>query len=150
MVSPAVQEFAYGLPVDSGMLRASVTTGGPVDQAEILSLAAMAQALFITATIESRRSGRGDVCHQLWGEVAQLFEALVGVWAGVESADPAIDWLRGRFTHFASMARDRVELYQVTERERCTHAANRDADFETAFSARHGIESADCPGGQNA
>jgi hypothetical protein len=58
MFCATIQEFAFSLPTDSGLLRTSVVAGEPIDQAEVLSLTAMAQSLFVTITIESRALDR--------------------------------------------------------------------------------------------
>jgi hypothetical protein len=136
MFSPVIQEFAFSLPADSCLLRASVAAGEPIDQAEVLSLAAAIQSIYISVALESRALGRIDACHQLWAEAAGLFSELCDSWVGIDSDDPQVHWLRGRLTHFASLARDRMSLYDVSERERLAHAARRDIGLESAFSER--------------
>ena len=134
--SQIVDEFNVSLRLDSAILVLSTTTDESVDQAEVLSLAAMAQAFFVSITLESRQLGRVEACHELWTEAAQLFDGLSGAWVQVDSDDPQIEWLRSRLTHFASLARDRVALYDVSERQRLANAARRDVGLETAFSER--------------
>jgi hypothetical protein len=71
----------------------------PIDQAEVLSLAAIAQSLFVSTTLESRTLDRVEDCRQLWSEAARLFGELCDSWAGIESGDQSIAWLRGRLAH---------------------------------------------------
>jgi hypothetical protein len=140
MFCAAIQEFAFSLPADAGLLRASVSAGEPIDQTEVLSLAAMAQSLFVTATIESRRLDRVEDCRRLWEETAQVFEELCSVWADMASNDPNIHWLRGRLAHYQSLCRDRELLYSISKAERLTYAANREIETETSFGTRGDIE----------
>ena len=126
-----VQEFAFSLPADSGLLIASVTVGETVDLTEVLSLASMAQSLFITTTLASRESGRIDNCRQLWKETAQVFEELCLTWANTTSDDQSITWLRGRLEHFRLLCEDRTSLYNVTESERRGHAKCRESELRT-------------------
>jgi hypothetical protein len=141
MFCAAIQEFAYCLPADAGLLHASVSAGEPIDQTEVLSLAAMAQSLFVTATIESRRLDRVKDCRRLWGETAQVFVELCSAWADVTSNDPNITWLRARLEHYRSLCEDRESLYNVSDRERMTYAANREIGMETAFGDREHLTS---------
>lgn len=141
MKSPAAQEFALSLPVDCGLLRADIESGAPIDQAEILSLAALAQALFVTVTIESRTLDKVDDCRALWAEATGLFEELCSSLADLNS-DLSVRWLRSRLIHFRDQAADRKEMFTISERARLEHAKNRGADFETSFTERHSIEAA--------
>jgi hypothetical protein len=142
MFCAAIQEFAFSLPTDAGLLRAGVSAGEPIDQTEVLSLAAMAQSLFVTATIESRRLDRVEDCRRLWGETARVFEELCSAWAGVQSDDSSVAWLRGRLEHYRSLCVDRVELFSITESARREFAERRaaDSDNEHAFGTRGDIE----------
>lgn len=130
-----VSEAAFGLKLDNGLLVSEIANGQSPDYAEALSLAALAQSLYISVSMESRQLGDIAKCHRLWAEVAQLFDELCGTWTDVESDDPQIHWLRSRLTHFQSLCRDRMALYDVSERQRLAHAARRDADLP-AFSER--------------
>jgi hypothetical protein len=125
MFCAAIQEFAYSLPADAGLLRASLIAGEPVDQTEVLSLAAMAQSLFVTTTIESRRLDRVENCRRLWGETAQVFEELCSAWSEVASNDLNIHWLRGQLEHYRSLCEDRHGLYSITEEDRSEYAERR-------------------------
>jgi hypothetical protein len=136
MFCAAIQEFASSLLADAGLLRASVSAGEPIDQTEVLSLAAMAQSLFVTVTVESRKFDRVNACHQLWTEAAKLFSELCDSWAGIESDDPQVKWLRGRLTHFAELCRDRTSLYAISERERSEYQERRSIEVETSFGER--------------
>ena len=104
MESPILQEFAFCLPADSSLLRADVISGEPIDQSEVWSLGAMATALFISVTIESRTLDRVDAARELWSETARLFTELCESWASIDCDDPSITWLRARLfvtSHFA-------------------------------------------------
>jgi hypothetical protein len=142
MFCAAIQEFAYSLPADAGLLRASLIAGEPVDQAEVLSLASQAQSLFISTTLASRQLGVIDRCRDLWGETAQLFDNLCQILADVETDDPQVQWLTKRLTHFASLARDRTSLYNVSESARREFAERKafDSDSEYSFGTRGEIE----------
>jgi hypothetical protein len=130
MFSPVIQEFAFSLPADSYLLRAQVTAGEPIDQAEVLSLMAIAQSLFVSTTLESRTLNRVEDCHQLWSEAAGLFSELCDSWGGIpKSDDPNIHWLRSRLEHFRSLSEDRCELYHITEKERLEHAKCKEAEM---------------------
>lgn len=93
MFSPVIQEFGFSLPADSGLLRASVIAGEPIDQTEVLSLAAIAQSLFVSTTLESRMLNRVEDCRQLWSDAARLFDELCDSWVSVpEFGEPSIAW----------------------------------------------------------
>jgi hypothetical protein len=114
-----------------------VTAGEPIDQAEVLSLMAIAQSLFVSTTLESRTLDRVEDCHKLWTEAARLFSELCDSWAGIpESHDPNIHWLRGRLEHYRSLCEDRESLYSISERERLAHVARKEIGLESAFSER--------------
>jgi hypothetical protein len=136
-----ISEQAFGLTLDNGLLVQSVSTGEPPDNAELLSLAAAAQALYISAALESRALGRIDACYRLWLETAALFAELCDSWAGVQSTDPGVRWLRGQLAHYRSLCVDRCELYRVTESERRVFAKRRvfDSDNEYSFGTREEI-----------
>jgi hypothetical protein len=129
MVSPVIQEFAYGLSTDSALLRVQVIAGEQIDQAEVLSLAAMAQSLFITTTLASRELGRIDDYRRLWGETARLFGELCSAWADTASDEQSITWLRGRLEHFWLLCEDRTSLYSVSESDRKQHAKCRESEL---------------------
>jgi hypothetical protein len=136
MSCAVVQEFAFSLPADSCLLRASVTAGEPIDQAEVLSLMAIAQSLYITATLESRQLGNVQACHQLWAEVARLFNELCNGWTDVRSDDQSIVWLKSRLNHFQNLCRDRTSLYTISEAERRQYQQRRSIEVETSFGER--------------
>ena len=144
MPLPIIQEFACSLPADSCLLRADVIAGGAPDQAEVLSLAAAAQSLFISACLESRSIASVDKRHELWGEVATLFDELCASWTDVKTEEEQIQWLLSRITHYSILAHDRCDLYCVSAADRRHHAQNRDAGFETTYQQRHNLE----PGGE--
>jgi hypothetical protein len=130
MFSPVIQEFAVCLPADSGLLRASVIAGEPIDQTEVLSLAAIAQSLFVSITLESRTLNRVEDCLGLWADAARLFSELCNSWDSVpESGEPSITWLRGRLEHYRSLCEDRCELYSISEQERLLHAKCKEAEM---------------------
>jgi hypothetical protein len=106
-----------------------------------LSLAAAVEAVFISATLESRGLARVKDCQALWTGVAQLFGELVQVWTDLDSDDPSINWLRARLEHFRTRAQDQTELYKVSEKERQRHAKNRGSAIES-FGVRNGSEAA--------
>jgi hypothetical protein len=138
MSSPIVQDFAFDLKIDNGLLAQSALTGEAPDNAEIMSLAAAAQALYISATLESRALGRIDACHRLWRETAALFAELCDSWTGVQSTDPAVRWLRSQLEHYRSLCEDRCDLYRVSESERRVYAKRKafDSDSEYSFGTR--------------
>jgi hypothetical protein len=105
------QDFALSICLDNALLATSVTAGEAVPPSEILSLAAGAQAIFITATLESRAFDRVHDHFMLWSELSQLFAELCDSWTNVQSSDPDITWLRGRLEHFRDLCCDRTELY---------------------------------------
>jgi hypothetical protein len=136
-MSPSLQDFALSISLDCGILRRSLAAGEQIPPAEILSLASAAEAIFITATLESRQLDRVRDCHQLWSRVAELFGELTQTWVDVTSDDANIVWLRGRLTHFMELALDRMELYQPEGADRKRLVANkREADAEHSFSTR--------------
>ena len=135
MSQAIVQEFAISLPADSSLLRASVITGEPIDQAEILSLMAIAEALYISVTMESRTLGSVDACHQLWSQAARLFNELCDSWTGIEVREPSITWLRGRLAHYRSLCDDRRGLYSITESDRREHAKCKESEMRSADAA---------------
>ena len=53
MVNGILQDFAASIALDNQLLRAEVIAEEPLNQAEILSLAAAAQSIFITVCLES-------------------------------------------------------------------------------------------------
>ena len=134
MSCAAIQEFAFSLPADSGLLRTSVSAGEPIDQAEVLSLGAMAQSLFVTVTVESRGLDRVDDCRQLWGEAATVFSELCDSWAGIQSDEQSVAWLRERLSHFRELCEDRVSIYSITEIERREFAQAKAFDSTDGYS----------------
>jgi hypothetical protein len=133
----AIQDLAFALPSDNGLLVSSVIAGEVPEHSEVVNLVAAVQAIYITATLESRELGRVDACHQLWTEVAKLFDELSQAWAQIDSDEGQIVWLRARLIHFASLARDRTELYDISEVERAQFwERKKDAPEETACHAR--------------
>jgi hypothetical protein len=135
------QEFAFSLPADSCLLRASVAAGEPIDQAEILSLIALSHSLFVSITLESRTFDRIDKCHALWSEAAGLFSELCDSWTGIESDDPSVAWLHDRLEHYRLLCEDRCELYHVTESARRVYAKRKAfaSDSEYSFGTRGDI-----------
>jgi hypothetical protein len=75
----------FGLPVrlDSALLRADVALREAVPGGEVLSLAATAQVISISATLESRSLDRVKDCHALWTRIAELFREQTEAWIGV-------------------------------------------------------------------
>jgi hypothetical protein len=137
-----ISEQASGLTLDNDLLVTDVVTGKPLDNTEVLSLAATIQSIFVSVTLESRSLDQVDACHRLWVEVAQLFSELCDAWAGIESDDASIAWLRRRLTHFMELALDRCELYSITESARRVYAKRKalDSDSEYSFGTRGEIE----------
>jgi hypothetical protein len=130
MFCAAIQEFAFSLPLDNALLIADVKNGEPVDNVEILSLMAIAEALFVTVTIENRKLDRVDACHQLWSEAARLFGELHDPWTVVpELGEQSIMWLRGRLARYRSLCEDRCGLYSITEKERRAYAKCRETEM---------------------
>jgi hypothetical protein len=117
-----LQDFGLSISLDCGLLRASLAAGEDVPAVEILSLAAAAEAIYLSATLESRRMERVKDCHTLWTETAQLFGDLYDSWGGVQSDDPSIIWLRSRLEHYRELAADRLSLFSITEADRLEFA----------------------------
>jgi hypothetical protein len=136
MQQEIVSELAFGLKSDTALLTESIVCGEKAELSEAMSLAAMVESLYITATLESRQLGQVQACFELWAEVARLFDELYVWWIDVRTDDPSIVWLRSRIRHFRELAQDRCELYNVSERERLIYAANREIGLETAFGER--------------
>ena len=80
MPNAAWQEFRSTLPLDNGLLAAAIAAGEPPEHAEILSLAAAVQAIYLSVTLEARELGRIDACYALWHETAGLFTDLCSAW----------------------------------------------------------------------
>ena len=55
MQQQIVSEAAFGLKLDNGLLVSEITNGQLPDYTEALSLAAMAESLYVTTTLESRQ-----------------------------------------------------------------------------------------------
>ena len=142
MQQEIVSELAFGLKSDNAMLTESVMCGEKAELSEAMSLAAMVESLYVTATLESRQLGQVDACHRLWADTARLFSELCDAWAGIESDDASIAWLRRRLTHFMELALDRCELYSITESARRVHVKRKafDSDSEYSFGTRGEIE----------
>jgi hypothetical protein len=51
----------------------------------------------------------------------------------VDTDDSNIAWLRGRLNHYRELALDRVELYDVTERERLEYQEHKAIEMETGM-----------------
>jgi hypothetical protein len=117
-MSPGLQDFGLSVSLDCGLLRASLAAGEEVALPEIMSLAAAAEAIYLSATLESRQMNRVRDCHALWSETARLFEELSTSWADTGCLEPQITWLQSRISHFAELCRDRQELYTITQTER--------------------------------
>jgi hypothetical protein len=138
---PIPHDFRDDIVLDNSLLRADIARGEPVPIDEVLSLAAMAQAIYISSTLHSRELGRVQDCLELWREAAQLFDELCDSWANTDSNDPQIRWLLRRLSHFRGLSEERVELYTVSKQQRLRHAANRgDVDFDMSHHQRHNLE----------
>jgi hypothetical protein len=131
-----LQDFALSVSLDSGLLRQSIAAGEQIPPAEILSLAAAIQGIYISVTLESRQIDRVRDCYLLWSELAQLLDELCASWTDVASDDPNVVWLRGRLQHYLELARHRVELYSVSESERRKFQERRSIEVETSFGER--------------
>jgi hypothetical protein len=130
-MSPAAQYLTSSARLDNALLRCDVVSGRAVPLPEILSLAGMAEAIFISATCEARSSDRVKDCRTLWAGIAELYAELAEAWVDVScNENQSILWLRSRLEHFRSVALDRREMFTVTEKERLKHAKDRDADIE--------------------
>ena len=130
MPNAAWQEFRSTLPLDNGLLAAAIAAGEPPEHAEILSLAAAVQAIYLSVTLEARELGRIDACYALWHETAGLFTDLCSAWTREPAhPDPDIQWLKSRLEHFQSLALDRVELYAVSQADRRQFAEIKDLGF---------------------
>jgi hypothetical protein len=129
--SPILQEFSFSLVTDCHLLVQDLADQKSVPLDEVISLAAIAEALFNSTTLESRTLGSVDKCYQLWSEAAGLFDRLVTVWADVDSADSNIHWLRGRLAHYHELAIDRVDLFSITESDRREHAKCRETEMSS-------------------
>jgi hypothetical protein len=125
MQQEIVSELAFGLKSDNAFLTESIICGEKVELSEAMSLGAMAEPLYITATLESRALGKIADCHQLWSEAAGLFSELCDSWNGIESGEQSIAWLCGRLAHYRSLCEDRRGLYSITEEERSEYAERR-------------------------
>lgn len=132
-VTLGLQDFALSVSLDSGLVRQSIAVGEQISPAEILSLAAAIEAIYISVTLESRQMDRVRDCHLLWSELAQLLGELCASWTDVASDDPNVVWLRGRLQHYLELTRDRVELYSVSESERRKFQERRSIEVETSF-----------------
>ena len=136
LMLPAPSDFAPSMSLDNSLLRQSVVNAEPIPLAEVLNLAALAQAIYISATLESRSLGRVKDCRKLWSGISQLFDELAQSWVDVNCDDPNIRWLQGRLEYFYSAAKDRREMFTVTEKERLKHAKDRgDTEIES-FGSR--------------
>lgn len=129
-------DFCIGITLDCHLLRTDAASGRPVPASEALSLAAAVQAIYLTATMESRRLQRVKACHELWTEIARLFDELCSAWVGADSDDPQIQWLCGRLEHFRTLAIDRTQLYEIRASERRRHALCRE-DAAQSFGQRN-------------
>ena len=138
-MTSSLQDFAFSISLDCGLLRQSLAAGETVPPAEILSLAAAVEAIYISVTLESRQLDRVDACHKLWSQAAELFAELTQAWVDVASNDTSIIWLRGRITHFADLASDRAQLYSVNEKDRRKYREGREIGSEYSFSNRDQI-----------
>lgn len=91
MQQEIVSELAFGLKSDNAMLTESILCGEKAELSEALSLAAMAESLYITVTLESRELGKIADCRRLWVEIARLYDELCGAWTKVDSLDSSIN-----------------------------------------------------------
>jgi hypothetical protein len=145
MESSIIQDFALGICLDCGLLRQSLAAGEAIPPGEILSLGSAAEAIYITACLESRTLDRIGACHKLWSQTAQLFEELAQAWVDVASGDENvvedqnIQWLRGRIAHFAALCQDRVSIYTISETDRRKYREGREIGSEFSFSSRSEI-----------
>jgi hypothetical protein len=129
MQQEIVSELTFGLKSDNAMLSESIICGEKAELSEALSLVAMAESLYVTATLESRALGKIADCRQLWVEVAELFGELCDSWTDVKSGDPSVEWLRGRLRRLLELSADRCELYSITEKERRAHAKCKESEM---------------------
>ena len=118
------------------LLVTEVAAGVEMPEAEVLSLAAAAEAIYLTATLESRELERIADHHKIWLKVFRLFDELTQAWANIEPDEESIEWLRGRLPAFAGFGSDRVEMFSISEKERLKHVKARDSSIET-FGTRN-------------
>ena len=142
---PALSDFAPSVSLDNALLRQSVVSGEVIPAGEILSLAATAQAIFISVTLESRALAHVKDRHRVWAEAAGLFAELCACWTDVDSTessgsvdDMQIHWLSHRLRHFRDLALEQTRLYSISETERRRHARDRGASVES-FGVRSEI-----------
>jgi hypothetical protein len=135
-----VEQFALGLLADNQLMAESVASGTPIELSEVVELAAGIRSLYNLATLTSRELNRVKDCYTLWTETRDQFEQLCRAWAGVPQDGELISWHRAQLEHLRLLARDRTELYSISEAERLEHAANRAVGLEMAFSQRHELE----------
>jgi hypothetical protein len=138
---PAALDFAPSVCLDNALLREDIARGEAVPIDEILSLAAAAQAIYLTATIESRELDGITQCHKLWADVAKLFDELCAPWTDVKTDEEQIQWLLARLRRYRDLALDRVSIYEVTTSQRVAHSRTRaDINFEMSHRQRHNLE----------
>ena len=125
MESPILQEFSFSLVTDCHLLVQDLADQKSVPLAEVISLGSQAEALYVTATLESRALGKIADCRQLWVEVAELFGELCDSWTDIKSGDPSVAWLRGRLHRLLELCRDRTSLYNISEQDRSEYAERR-------------------------
>jgi hypothetical protein len=136
---PAALDFAPS--VCNASLREDIARGEAVPIDEILSLAAAAQAIYLTATIESRDLDSVAKCHELWCRVTKMFDELCRAWTDVKTDLEQIRWLLARLCRYRDLAQDHAEIYEVTTSQRRRHTKIwGDAEVEYSFEHRHGIE----------
>jgi hypothetical protein len=112
MSCAVVQEFAFSLPLDNGLLIADVKNGLPIAEREILDMAANARALFTLCTVTCRELGRIQACFELWTETTELFDELCSSWSGAMTDNhPHIRWLMAELERCRELSADRVEAY---------------------------------------
>jgi hypothetical protein len=138
---PAALDFAPSVCLDNALLREDIARGEAVPIDEILSLAAAAQAIYLTATIESRDLNSVAQCHELWSQVTKMFDELCRAWTDVRTDCEQIRWLLARLRRYRDLSLDRVSIYEVTTSQRLRHAKTRgDVDLGSSFTERHEIE----------
>jgi hypothetical protein len=142
VITSIIDEFAFSLPLDNGLLITEVQNGVLIAERDVIDVVINARALFTLTTLTCRQLARVEDCFKLWAETRELLTGLLNGWAQVEASDhPRVAWLLTELRHLQALCEDRCELYTITRVDRRHHVEIRgDVDFGDSFSQRHGQE----------
>jgi hypothetical protein len=119
-VLPAyIVDFARECLCDNRMAALALGAGSAPSAEEVMQLAAEARALYMMVSLECEHLPDRIAAHEaLWRQLAEFYEAASLIWPDVPQDGEFLSAHRHWLDQLCGIARDRVELYSVSDAER--------------------------------